>query len=254
MSNNSAITFLCFFFFCFSVNIKAETFEFERGGKIEVYSSDHQKGSLEIQIGGELQRFDNVLGAKGGTFRGLTEFNGNPSLFYETTASSTPFTVFYLLKVDNHVPVIDCLYSEIRNAQNGATIRNAVCNLEMPLAPDYHELVYRYSDTWINETNSADFAPVMAQPPTPVDVLSGCANTVKVISRYSSVDDLVSSTPETWVIQGAKSHSLGKGNVYSVFDKDGLTFLGLDIEKSESENDFSRLTLEDIQVLMETNQ
>lgn len=76
----------------------------------------------------------------------LVTFNRLPALTYENTASSTSFEVFYTLSLKNKVPVIDCVYGNIRNAQNGASIRKAVCNLNQPLSSKYKDLVFAYSD------------------------------------------------------------------------------------------------------------
>lgn len=224
-----------------SVNAQMETFEFQRNGVSEAYLANRQAGTLGVRIGTISKSFNNVLGSDGGTYRSLIRFNDVPALFYETTASSASFTIYYTLKFKGENLVIDCLYGGIRNAQNGISIRKAVCNLDAPLKADYSDLVYNYSDTWIGETNSVSFEPLMAEPPQPLDVPVGNLDDVQVVSRYSSMDDLISATPSTWLIKDTRSRDLGKGLVYFVYDADGKTPLGLDMETNSALHSLKRL-------------
>lgn len=241
MINKLATNFLLTLAILISANTQAEIFEFQRDGVSETYLANHQAGTLDVRVGAVSKRFNNVLGRDGGTYRSLVRFNDVPAFFYETTTSSTSFTIYYTLKLKDKNPIIDCLYSDIRNAQNGISIRKAVCNLDAPLKADYSDLVYNYSDTWIGETNSVSFEPLMAEPPQPLDVPVGNLDDVQVVSRYSSMDDLISATPSTWLIKDTRSRDLGKGLVYFVYDADGKTPLGLDMETNSALHSLKRL-------------
>lgn len=220
---------------------QTEAFEFKRSETSEIYLINKKTGALDVTIDGTSKRFDNLLGSDGGTYRGFAPFNGGPALFYENTTSSTSFAIYYTLKLKDRNPVIDCLYSDIRNARNGTSIRKAICNLDATLKDDYANLVYRYSDAWIHETNSVNFEPIMTEPSQPVDVFIGSLGGIQVVSRYSSMDDLMSATPSTWLIQDKKSHNLGKGLIYFVYDADGKTPLGLDVEIDPAEHFLKRI-------------
>ena len=250
MTKKLTVTFTFSLFLLSSAYAQTEAFEFKRNGIFETYQANSQAGTLDVKVGGTSKRFDNLLGSDGGIYRGLVRFNGGPALFYETTASSTSFTVYYTLKIKGQVPVIDCLYGDIRNAQNGVSIRKSVCNLDAPLKADYQDLVYRYSDVWIRETNPVSFEPIMAEPSQPVDVLVGNLNDVQVALRYSSMDDLMSAAPSTWLTQAEHSHDLGKGSVYFVYDADGKTPLGLDVETDPIRHLLKRLDATAISALV----
>src|SRR5688572_9133715 len=97
-----------------SAAAQMQAFEFKRSEISETYLINNQTGALDVVVDGVSKRFDNLLGNDGGTYRGFAPFNGGPALFYETTASSTSFSVYYTLKLKDRNPVIDCLYSDIR--------------------------------------------------------------------------------------------------------------------------------------------
>lgn len=217
------------------------TIKLEKNNQTEEYSETVKGGSLEIKWGANSRTFPAALGRTGETYRALIKFNKWPAIFYENSASSTSFRVYYTIKIKNDTPIIDCMYSNIRNAQNGTSIRKAICNLEKPLARDYQELIYKYSDKWIDEYNSINLEQLTANKPKPLNILVGNLDGAQIILRYDSLDDLISETPRTLVIQGNKSRDLGTGNIYFVYDADGRKPLGLDVETNQETHIMERL-------------
>ncbi|MDP3847974.1 MAG: hypothetical protein Q8R10_16280 [Pseudomonas sp.] len=225
-----------------TVQAQTNTVTANRGGVTETYQANADTGALTIGWGQETKVFADAVGSAGETFKNLVSFNGVPALTYENTASSTSFEVFYTLALKDKVPVIDCVYGNIRNAQNGASIRKAVCNLDKPLSSEYQDLIFAYSDKWIEASNAVSLQSVMAEPSQPADAPLGRLGEIDVALRYSSVDELMSATPKTIATAGAKTHEVSSGNVYFVYDADGTTPLVLDVETDPTTHTLKRLT------------
>lgn len=223
------------------IQAASSVMKFERGNRTEVYTANNESGLLKIEWEGASNRFPAAVGSSGETYRTLVNFNEGPALYYENAASSTSFQVYYTLKIENDTPVVDCIYSSIRNAQNGASIRKAVCNLNNPLTNDYQNLIFIYSDKWISESNAVNFEKLMSEPAKPVDIPVGSLGEVDVVLRYDTLDDLVSASPRTLVMQGAASQDLGTVSAFFVYDVDGTTPLGLDVERSPETHRLDRL-------------
>lgn len=215
--------------------------KFERKNRTEIYTANNESGLLEIEWGDTSSKLPAAVGSSGEIYRALVNFNEGPALYYENAASSTSFQVYYTLKIENDVPVVDCIYGNIRNAQNGASIRKAVCNLNEPLTSNYQNLIFPYSDKWISESNLSNFERLMSEPAQSVDIPVGSLNEVDIVLRYDSLDDLISATPRTLVMQGVESQDLGTGNAFFVYDVDGTTPLGLDVERSQETHLLERL-------------
>lgn len=215
--------------------------QFERDNRTETYTVNSETGSLEIEREGISNKFSTAVSSRGETYRALVSFNKGPALFYENAASSTSFQVYYTLKIKKDAPVVDCIYGNIRNAQNGTSIRKAICNLGKPLTSDYQDLIFPYSDKWIGESNTAGVEQLMAEPPQPVDIPVGSLGEIRVVLRYDSLDDLMSASPRTIAIKGTDSRDFGTANAYFVYDADGTTPLGLDVEKSPDGHTLERL-------------
>jgi hypothetical protein len=225
----------------------------KRGKVTETHQADMNTGELTIRWGKETKVFANIVGYAGQTSRTLASFNGAPALTYENTASSTSFEVFYTLALKDKVPIIDCLYGNIRNAQNGVSIRKAVCNLNKPLSSKYQDLVFAYSDKWIEASNAVSLQSVMAEPAQPADAPLGRLGEVDVALRYSTVDELMSAAPKTIATVGAKTHEISSGNAYFVYDADGTTPLALDVETDPTTHTLKRLTAVDLLRAVEAN-
>ena len=226
---------------------------FDRGGSTESYRADMDTGELTISWGKETRVFADIVGYAGQTSRTLVSFNGAPALTYENAGSNTSFEVFYTLALKDKVPVIDCVYGNIRNAQNGASIRKAVCNLNKPLSSEYQDLVFAYSDKWIDASNAVSLQSVMAEPAEPADASLGHLGEVDVALRYSSVDELMSATPKTIATAAAKTHEVSSGNAYFVYDADGTTPLSLDVETEPATHTLKRLTSTELLRAIEVN-
>jgi len=236
-----------------SAHAQAETLTFDRSGITETYRANADTGELTIGWGQETKVFTDTIGSAGETFRTLVSFNGAPALAYENTASSTSFEVFYTLALKDKVPIIDCLYGNIRNAQNGASIRKAVCNLNKPLSSEYQDLVFAYSDKWIEASNAVPLQSVMEEPSQPVDAPLGRLGEVNVAFRYSTVDELMSAAPKTIATAEEKTYEVSSGNAYFVYDADGVTPLALDVETDPATHTLKRLTASELRRAIEAN-
>jgi len=232
---------------------QTKSLTFDRDGSIETYRADMTTGELTISWGTETKVFTNLVGYAGQTTRALVSFNGAPALTYENAGSNTHFEVFYTLALKNKAPVIDCVYGNIRNAQNGASIRKAVCNLNKPLSSEYQDLVFAYSDKWIEASNAVPLQSLMEEPSQPVDAPLGRLGEVNVAFRYSTVDELMSAAPKTIATAEEKTYEVSSGNAYFVYDADGVTPLALDVETDPATHTLKRLTASELRRAIEAN-
>lgn len=224
---------------------QAKPLTFDKGGSTESYRADMKTGELTISWETGTKVFTDLVGYAGQTTRALVSFNGAPALVYENSGSSTSFEVFYTLALKEKAPVIDCLYGNIRNGQNGVSIRKAVCNLNKPLSSEYQDLIFAYSDKWIEASNSVSLQSVMAEPSQPADAPLGRLGEVDIVLRYSTVDELMSA--------GGKTHEVSNGNAYFVYEADGITSLALDVETDPATHTLKRLTAAELLRSIEAN-
>ncbi|WP_019340477.1 hypothetical protein [Stutzerimonas stutzeri] len=208
----------------------------------EAYTANMTTGSLTIMRGSKTIVIDEIVGYTGQAARSLVSFNGGPALTYENSGSNTHFEVFYTLTLNESGPVIDCIYGNIRNGQNGASIPKAVCNLQKTLTNDYQDLIFSYSDAWIEESNKTSLQSVMAEPAEVAVAPLGQLGSVFVGLRYDSADDLMSATPKTIATVGEKTHIVTRGNAYLVYDYNNATAFSLDIETDPVTHSLKRLT------------
>lgn len=225
----------------------------DRGGSTETYRADMDTGELTISRGTEIKVFADLVGYAGQASRALVSFNGAPTLTYRNAGSNTSFEVFYTLTIKDNVPVINCVYGNIRNGQNGASIRKAVCNLDKPLSSEYQDLVFAYSDKWIEASNAISLQSVMAEPSQPADAPLGRLGEVDVVLRYSTVDELMSAAPKTIATVGKKTYEVSNSNAYIVYEADGITPLALDVETDPATHTLKRLTAAELLRSIEAN-
>ena len=146
------------------------------------------------------------------------------------------------LKLKDNIPLIDCIYSNIRNGQNGASIRKAVCNLKKILSSNYQDTAFRYTDAWIEESNKVSLQSVMAEPAEAAVTPLGNLGNVLVALRYDSIEDLMSATPKTIASVAGKNYVVTLDNAYLVYDVDGVTASALDVETDPVAHSLKRLT------------
>jgi hypothetical protein len=225
-----------------TIHAQTYTVTASRGGATETYQGNMDTGELTISWGQETKVFADIVGYAGQTTRALVSFNGTPALTYENAGSNTHFEVFYTLALKDNVPVINCAYANIRNGQNGASIRKAVCNLDTALSSEYENLISPYSDKWLDASTAMPTKPLMAEPSKPLDVPLGRLGVVDIALRYDSLDVLLGATPKTIATTGSKTHEVSSGNAYFVYDADGTTPLSLDVETDIEAHTLKRLT------------
>lgn len=218
-----------------------------------VYKANMNTGALTISWGKETKIFTDIVGYTGQVSRALSSFNGGPALSYENAGSNTLFEVFYTLTLKDKVPLIDCVYGNIRNGQNGVSIRKAVCNIQKPLSSQYQDLIFTYSDRWIKASNSVSLQSVMAEPSQEVDAPLDRLGEIDLALRYSSVEELMSATPKTIAKVDEKTHEITNGNAYLVYDADGTTLLAVDMETDPVTHALERLTATDLSLAIDAN-
>ncbi|MBA1274938.1 hypothetical protein [Stutzerimonas azotifigens] len=237
-----------------ATTIYANTYTVSTNSELsEVYTANMDTGILTINWGNETKVFSDMVGHTGQASRTLVPFNGGPALSYENSGSNTHFEVFYTLTLREKVPFIDCVYGNIRNGQNGVSIRKAVCNLQKPLSSNYQDLIFTYSDNWIEASNTVSLQSVMTEPSEAADAPLGQLGEVYVALRYDSVEELMSATPKTIATVGAKNHEVTIGNAYLVYEADGITPLALDIETDPATHSLKRLTPTELLLAVEAD-
>lgn len=236
-----------------TIHAQAYTVTANRGGVTETYQGNMDTGELTISWGQKTKVFADTVGYAGQASRALVSFNGAPALTYENAGASTHFEVFYTLALKDNVPVINCAYANIRNGQNGTSIRKAVCNLDTPLSSEYENLIFPYSDKWLDASTAMSTQPLMAKPSKPLDMPLGQLGKVDIALRYNSLDMLLSATPKTIATVGAKTHEVSSGNAYLVYDTNGTTPLSLDVETDIEAHTLKRLTSAELLHTLESN-
>ncbi|RMH83310.1 hypothetical protein EA796_17410 [Pseudomonas sp. AOB-7] len=236
-----------------AVQAQRNTLTFFRKGVTETYQANICTSELTISLENDVKVLTDIVGYAGQTSRMLVSFNNEPALAYENAGSNTYFEVFYTLTLKGKDPFINCVYGNIRNGQNGMSIRKAVCNLDKPLTSKYEDLIFAYSDKWIEASNTVSLQSVMAEPPQTVEARLDRLGEVDVALRYSSVEELMSATPKTIATAGAKTYEMSSGNAYLVYDADGITPLALDVEMDPVTHTLKRLTPTDLLLGIEAN-
>ncbi len=247
------ITLLLMLVLATPAQAQAKPLTFDKGGSIETYWADMKTGELTISWGTETMVIADIVGYAGQTSRALVSFNGAPTLTYRNAGANTSFEVFYTLTIKDNAPVINCAYGNIRNGQNGASIRKAVCNLDKPLSSEDQDLIFAYSDKWIDASNAVSLQSVMAEPSQAADAPLGQLGEVDVVLRYDSLDVLLGATPKTIATASGKTYEVSSGNAYFVYDADGITPLALDVETDPAMHTLKRLTSAELLRAIEAN-
>ena len=130
---------------------------------------------------------------------------------------------------------------------------DSVCNLNKPLSSEYKDLIFAYSNKWLDASHAVSLQSVMAEPSLPADAPLGRLGEVDVALRYSSVDELMSAAPKTIATARKKTHEVSSGNAYFVYDADGTTPLALDVETDPTSHTLKRLTSTELLRAIEAN-
>ncbi|UVO18259.1 hypothetical protein [Stutzerimonas stutzeri] len=233
---------------------KPYTISVNRADSSESYTADIESGILMIERRGEtITKLPDIVGHTGQITKTLTSFNNGPALSYENSGSNTYFEIFYTLTLKKGTPFIDCAYANIRNGQNGVSVRKAVCNLEAPLSNNYQDLIFSYSDAWIDASNEVSLQSIMNEPSKAALVLLGPLGEVNLSLRYESIEDLMSASPRTIATKGGKLLEVTAGNAYLVYDADGITPLALDVEMDPISHTLKRLTSTELSRAIDAN-
>lgn len=209
--------------------------------KEDIYTANQDTKVLSVTWSGGSKTIAGVVGGQGQTVRALIDFNGRKAIRYENLASSSAFEAYFTLKRHDNNIFIDCIYTNVRNEQNGILINKAVCGLDKPLVEDYEDLVSDYTDAWKDATAKVDIRSLLKSPPVAVDVVEADFNGVELLRNYKVSDNLSSSLPETLIRKGSKKYSFGVGLFFSVYRADSLTTAAyLDVSTGDHSGPFDR--------------
>ncbi|VVN22288.1 MULTISPECIES: hypothetical protein [Pseudomonas] len=186
-------------------------------GQDDVYLANAKTKSLNVTWAGGSRTIENVVGSEGETTRELVDFNGGKALHYENLASRSTFEAYFTLMRNAKDVFIDCIYANVRNEQNGILINKAVCGLNRPLAEEYDEAIYEFSDEWKSSTDNIAIEPLLRVPPLPLEVSESTLGEAKLSRIYNSKDNLSVSAPEAVIEKGTGKHSFGSSQVFSVY-------------------------------------
>jgi len=207
----------------------------------DVYLADSKNKVLNVTWSGGSKTIEGVVGSEGEVTRELVDFDGSKALHYENLASRSPFEAYFTLSRHDSEVVIDCIYVSIRNEQNGILINKAVCGLNRPLAEEYEDAVYEFSDQWKNSTANIVIAQLLKTPPMPLEVKESKVGGAEFFRIYKSQKDLSTSGPEAVLKKGAKKYSFGSSLVFSVYKFGELTAPAyLDVSSDGLEKKFIR--------------
>lgn len=198
-------------------------------------------GTLTIKQGTETTIITDIVGYAGQTARTLVRFNGGAALSYENSGSNTHFEVFYTLKVKDNIPLIDCIYSNIRNGRMVPPFEKLFATLTK-----YYRAITKIQLS-VTQTPGlrslrASLQSVMAEPAEAAVTPFGKLGNVLVALRYDSIEDLISATQKTIASAAGKTYVVTTGNAYFVYDVDGVTASALDVETDPVAHSLKRLT------------
>ncbi|MGR6734884.1 hypothetical protein [Pseudomonas chlororaphis] len=221
------------------VTVVLTNFAFASQG--DVYIAESENKALSVTWSGGSKTIEGVVGSEGEITRELIDFDGGKALHYENLASRSPFEAYFTLSRHDSEIVIDCIYVNIRSEQNGILINKAVCGLDRPLAEDYEDAVYEFSDQWKNSTANIVIAQLLKMPPISLEVKESEVGGAEFFRIYKTQKDLSTSVPEAVLKKGAKKYSFGSSLVFSVYKFGDLTSPAyLDISSDDLEKKFIR--------------
>ncbi|WP_321864798.1 hypothetical protein [Pseudomonas paraveronii] len=207
----------------------------------DIYVVNQKAKNLTVSWSGGSKTVEGVVGSQGETTKALVTFDGKKALRYENLASSSAFEAYFTLVRHGNDIFVDCIYTNVRNNQNGMLINKAVCGLEKPLIEDYEDLVYEFTDEWKNSTAEIDLDPLLKTPPAPLEVEEADFGNVKLSRIYKTQEDLSSSVPETVINNGSKKYSFGMGLVFPVYRFGNLSSPAyLEVSAGDSSKKFIR--------------
>ncbi|QAY83490.1 hypothetical protein [Pseudomonas arsenicoxydans] len=217
----------------------------------DVYEVDEATQSLKVSWSGGSKIVDGVIGDKGEVTRDFVDFNGTKALHYENLASSTPFEAYFTLSRQGDNVVVDCIYANIRNDRNGILINKAVCDLNRPLAEDYEESIYEFSDEWKNASGKVSIESLGKTPAVALNVDEAQYKDIHLVRTYKSKDDLVSKSPSVAVTQGSIRHQFSSGTIFSVYKVSDLKSPRyLEVAAKGIEESFTRYDYEALKALL----
>jgi hypothetical protein len=217
----------------------------------DIYTENQNNKSLTVKWTGGSKKVEGVVGTQGETIRALVTFNGVQALRFENLASRSAYEAYFTLIRQGDNIVVDCIYANVRNENNGLLINKAVCGLDKPLTKDYEDLVYEFTDEWKSDIFKVAVDSVLKVPPVPVIVEEADFDGVKLSRIYKAPNDLSFTVPETSISREANTYSFGVRPTFSVYRAGNLHVPAyLDVSSGDYRASFVRLNAESLSVLL----
>ncbi|ARU90468.1 hypothetical protein [Pseudomonas sp. M30-35] len=181
----------------------------------EVYTT---KGgnSVFLNVDGSTIKFDDIVGMNGNSYRELTTINNKPSIY-----AGNDFNTYYTLKPRKNSIIIDCLYAELRNHDNGLLITNAVCGLNTILNSNYEDISYTYTDKWQAERSKVKTESLAHKNET-LDFVVANIEDIEVHNFYKNIETWKNSIPRTYIKHQSKCHVIDSKTTFVVYEHEEI--------------------------------
>lgn len=166
--------------------------------------------TLLASFNGKEKLYKDVVGNEGQVYKDFVIFNKQPSLWYSNTSSRLKFNVYYTLQAKQNKLMVDCAYADIHDSSTGMVINKAICGLNKELNSNYSDLIYSFSDKWIESFDQQKIS-------VPLDIQLGKVDDITIYASYSSQEAFDTYTPEIILNYQDKSYNFGKEKVYIVY-------------------------------------
>ncbi len=183
----------------------------------DIYSANPEGKSLTVTWSGGSKTIAGVVGGLGETTKALVEFDGGKALRYENVASRSLFETYFTLFRRGDDILIDCIYANVRNEQNGILINKAVCGLDLLLAEGYEDAAYEFIDKWKGSTAGISIKSLSKQPPHPLEVYESQLAGVDLVRVYETQDSFSYLLPRALLRKEGVDRSFGTDVVFSVY-------------------------------------
>lgn len=174
------------------------------------------KNSIYLKSDTATIKFDNVVGMNGNSYRELITINNKPSIY-----AGNDFDTYYTLKASKNDIIIDCLYAELRNHDNGLLITNAICGLNAILNSDYEDLSYTYTDKWQAERSKVK-TENLAHKDESLDFVVANIEGIEVHNFYKNIESWKNSTPSTYIKHQSKCHIINSKKTFVVYEHEEI--------------------------------
>lgn len=170
--------------------------------------SQGEGGSIVLDDGLRLIKYEDVVGTKDGVYRGFILVNGAPALL-----TSGESDIVYTLKASGGKIFIDCAIAEARSNQTGLSIRKSMCGIGKELWPDYAELGCSFTDQWKEESSRIDISQLVTHK-RPLDIVEGRVGEVEIHELYRTLSQLENAAPVTYLKKNNECYDISSEKTF----------------------------------------